>query len=58
MAALALELCCTLMTDRKSHKNIGLIVRAKVLPEALALVRSSLLQGHALQVSFFKVLYK
>ncbi|CAA7404605.1 unnamed protein product [Spirodela intermedia] len=49
MAALALELCCTLMTDRKSHKNIGSIVRTKVLPQALALVRSSLLQGQALQ---------
>ncbi|XP_078432582.1 cullin-associated and neddylation dissociated [Wolffia australiana] len=48
MAALSLELCCTLMTDRKPH-NIGLIVRNEVLPQALALVRSSLLQGQALQ---------
>lgn len=58
MAALALELCCTLMTDRKSHKNIGSIVRTKVLPQALALVRSSLLQGQALQVSFFWKVYE
>lgn len=49
MTALALELCCTLMTDRKSTQNVGLTVRHKVLPQALILVRSSLLQGHALQ---------
>lgn len=48
MTALALELCCTLMTDRRSSPNVGLTVRDKVLPEALTLVRSSLLQGQAL----------
>ncbi|KAK4476806.1 hypothetical protein RD792_015966 [Penstemon davidsonii] len=48
MAALALELCCTLMADRRSGPNVGLTVRNRVLPQALALVRSSLLQGHAL----------
>lgn len=50
MTALALELCCTLMADRKSNQNVGLTVRQKVLPQALILVRSSLLQGQALQV--------
>ncbi|KAK8959556.1 Cullin-associated NEDD8-dissociated protein 1 [Platanthera guangdongensis] len=49
MTALALELCCTLMTDRKSCESVGLTVRQKVLPQALILIRSSLLQGHALQ---------
>lgn len=50
MTALALELCCTLMTDRSSTPNIGSTVRDRVLPQALTLVRSSLLQGHALTV--------
>lgn len=49
MTALALELCCTLMTDRKSSESVGLTVRQKVLPQALILIRSSLLQGQALQ---------
>lgn len=49
MTALALELCCTLMTDRKSRESVGLTVRQKVLPQALVLIRSSLLQGQALQ---------
>lgn len=48
MAALALELCCTLMADRRSSQNVGSTVRNKVLPQALTLVRSSLLQGQAL----------
>ncbi|VAI27269.1 unnamed protein product [Triticum turgidum subsp. durum] len=49
MAALALELCCTIMVDRRSIKNVGLAVRHKVLPQALILIRSALLQGQALQ---------
>ncbi|CAI9101498.1 OLC1v1038835C1 [Oldenlandia corymbosa var. corymbosa] len=49
MAALALELCCTLMSDKRSSPNVGSTVRNKVLPQALTLVRSSLLQGQALQ---------
>ncbi|XP_020253052.1 cullin-associated NEDD8-dissociated protein 1 isoform X3 [Asparagus officinalis] len=49
MAALALELCCTIMTDKKSSQTVGLTVRHKVLPQALLLIRSSLLQGQALQ---------
>ncbi|OAY62667.1 Cullin-associated NEDD8-dissociated protein 1 [Ananas comosus] len=49
MTALALELCCTMMTDKKSSQNVGLTVRYKVLPQALVLIRSSLLQGQALQ---------
>ncbi|OVA11021.1 TATA-binding protein interacting (TIP20) [Macleaya cordata] len=58
MTALALVLCCTLMTDRKSSPNVGLTVRNKVLPQALTLLRSSLLQGHALLAlqSFFAAL--
>ncbi|XP_048426960.1 cullin-associated NEDD8-dissociated protein 1 isoform X3 [Pyrus x bretschneideri] len=47
MTALALELCCTLMADRSSPV-VGLAVRSKVLPQALTLIRSSLLQGQAL----------
>lgn len=50
MTALALELCCTIMVDRKSIQNVGLAVRNKVLPQALVLIRSALLQGQALQV--------
>ncbi|KAE8767813.1 Cullin-associated NEDD8-dissociated protein 1 [Hordeum vulgare] len=37
------------MVDRRSIKNVGLGVRHKVLPQALILIRSSLLQGQALQ---------
>ncbi|XP_031392996.1 cullin-associated NEDD8-dissociated protein 1 [Punica granatum] len=48
MTALALELCCTLMADKRSSKNIGMAVTNKVLPQALTLVKSSLLQGQAL----------
>lgn len=50
MTALALELCCALMSDRRSNPNVGLTVRNKVLPQALTLVKSSLLQGQALTV--------
>ncbi|KAG7031344.1 Cullin-associated NEDD8-dissociated protein 1, partial [Cucurbita argyrosperma subsp. argyrosperma] len=55
MTALALELCCTLMGDRRSSPSIGLAVRNKVLPQALLLIKSALLQGHALMAlqSFF-----
>lgn len=58
MTALALELCCTLMSDRRSNPNVGLTVRNKVLPQALTLVKSSLLQGQALTAlqSFFATL--
>ncbi|KAG5068422.1 hypothetical protein JHK85_000799 [Glycine max] len=48
MIALALELCCTLMGDKRSNQSIGLAVRNKVLPQALTLIKSSLLQGQAL----------
>ncbi|PWA68393.1 Armadillo-like helical [Artemisia annua] len=48
MTALALELCCTLMSDRRSGPTVGMTVRNKVLPQTLALVKSSLLQGQAL----------
>uniref|UniRef100_A0A2N9FPE5 HTH three-helical bundle domain-containing protein n=1 Tax=Fagus sylvatica TaxID=28930 RepID=A0A2N9FPE5_FAGSY len=58
MTALALELCCTLMADRMSSPNVGLAVRNKVLPQALTLIKSSLLQGQALLAlqSFFAAL--
>jgi len=52
MTALALELCCTMMDDQNRHRNVGAVVRDRVLPQALVLVRSSLLQGQALQASF------
>ncbi|PIA55279.1 hypothetical protein AQUCO_00800179v1 [Aquilegia coerulea] len=48
MTALALVLCYTLMSDKRSSPNVGLTVRYKVLPQALTLIRSSLLQGQAL----------
>jgi len=50
MTALTLELCCTMMVDKKHHSNAGAAVRERVLPQALVLVKSSLLQGQALQV--------
>lgn len=52
MTALALELCCTLMTGKSCSENISLAVRNKVLPQALTLVKSPLLQGQALLVNF------
>ncbi|GLT90694.1 hypothetical protein SLE2022_086150 [Rubroshorea leprosula] len=48
MTALALELCCTLMADKRSSPIIGSAVRHIVLPQALTLIKSPLLQGHAL----------
>ncbi|KAB2596685.1 cullin-associated NEDD8-dissociated protein 1-like [Pyrus ussuriensis x Pyrus communis] len=59
MTALALELCCTLMVDRSSPV-VGLALRSKVLPQALMLIRSSLLQGQALsalQKNFASLVY-
>ena len=50
MTALALELCCTMMVDKQHHANAGTAVRERVLPQALILVKSPLLQGQALQV--------
>lgn len=60
MTALALELCCTMMVDRKHHTDVDSTVAGKVLPQALVLVRSSLLQGQALQAlqSFFAALVR
>lgn len=60
MTALALELCCTMMVDRKHHTDVDSTVAGKVLPQALILVRSSLLQGQALQAlqSFFAALVR
>ncbi|KAL4293252.1 hypothetical protein AHAS_Ahas18G0109500 [Arachis hypogaea] len=48
MTTLALELYCTLMSDKRSSPSVGLAVRNKVLPQALTLIKSSLLQGQAL----------
>ncbi|KAL3643794.1 Cullin-associated NEDD8-dissociated protein 1 [Castilleja foliolosa] len=58
MAALALELCCTLMADKRSGPNVALTVRNKVLPQALNLITSPLLQGQALMAlqNFFGAL--
>ncbi|XP_048421360.1 cullin-associated NEDD8-dissociated protein 1-like isoform X1 [Pyrus x bretschneideri] len=59
MTALALELCCTLMVDRSSPV-VGLALRSKVLPQALPLIRSSLVQGlalSALQKNFASLVY-
>ncbi|KAG5411613.1 hypothetical protein IGI04_007932 [Brassica rapa subsp. trilocularis] len=58
MTALALELCCTLMTGKSCSENISLAVRNKVLPQALTLVKSPLLQGQALLAlqGFFEAL--
>lgn len=50
MTALALELCCTMMLDKQHHAAAGAAVGGKVLPQALILVKSPLLQGQALQV--------
>ncbi|CAM0946643.1 unnamed protein product [Alopecurus aequalis] len=50
MAALALELCCTVLANKKCTQNVSLAVRSKVLPQALILIRSPLLQGQPLQV--------
>eukprot|EP00250_Pteridium_aquilinum_P018481 c24109_g1_i1 orf=324-4016(+) len=60
MTALALELCCTMMGDQKHHTSLDSTVAGKVLPQALILVRSSLLQGQALQAlqSFFAALVR
>lgn len=55
MTALALELCCTLMADKRSGQKVGLAVTNKVLPQALMLIKSSLLQGQALQVFFMQM---
>lgn len=50
MTASALELCCTIMNDKLYYAKAGPAVRERVLPQALNLVKSSLLQGQALQV--------
>ncbi|KAL4375055.1 hypothetical protein AHAS_Ahas05G0243500 [Arachis hypogaea] len=60
MTALALELCCTLMSDKRSSPSAGLAVRNKVLPQALTLIKSSLLQEQvllALQNFFAALVY-
>eukprot|EP00246_Nothoceros_aenigmaticus_P008850 TRINITY_DN2398_c0_g2_i1.p1 TRINITY_DN2398_c0_g2~~TRINITY_DN2398_c0_g2_i1.p1 ORF type:complete len:1034 (-),score=241.13 TRINITY_DN2398_c0_g2_i1:61-2811(-) len=49
MTASALELCCTIMNDKLYYAKAGPAVRERVLPQALNLVKSSLLQGQALQ---------
>ncbi|KAL6582050.1 Cullin-associated NEDD8-dissociated protein 1 [Orobanche minor] len=60
MTALALELCCTLMLDERSSPSVGPTVRIMILPRAVTLVKSSLLQGQALQAfqEFFAVLVR
>lgn len=56
MTALALELCCTLMDGGRAKSNIGSAVKTKVLPQALALIKSSLLHGHALLVCLMEII--
>ncbi|KAG0481315.1 hypothetical protein HPP92_011830 [Vanilla planifolia] len=55
MTALALELCCTWMTNKQSSESVGLIVRQKALPQALMLIRSSLLLGVKEKTSLTKL---
>lgn len=45
-----------MMVDKKHHSNAGAAVRERVLPQALVLVKSSLLQGQALQVILLTIL--
>ncbi|KAL6575698.1 Cullin-associated NEDD8-dissociated protein 1 [Orobanche hederae] len=49
MTALALELYCTLMLGERSRPSVGPTVRIMILPRAMTLVKSSLLQRQALQ---------
>jgi cullin-associated NEDD8-dissociated protein 1 len=51
MTALALELCCPMMVDKQHHVNVGMSMHECVLPQTIVLVKSSLLQGQALQVT-------
>jgi cullin-associated NEDD8-dissociated protein 1 len=51
MTALALELCCPMMVDKQHHANVGMSMHERVLPQTIVLVKSSLLQGQALQVT-------
>ncbi|GJP34416.1 hypothetical protein CLOM_g18863 [Closterium sp. NIES-68] len=57
LAALALQLCCSVTKQAPPASAAAAAVAAKVLPQALALVRSPLLQGQALQTlqEFFAV---
>ncbi|CAI7847637.1 unnamed protein product, partial [Closterium sp. NIES-53] len=50
LAALALQLCCSVTRQAPPGSAAAAAVSSKVLPQALALVRSPLLQGQALQV--------
>ncbi|CAK9190828.1 unnamed protein product [Sphagnum troendelagicum] len=58
MTALALELCCPMMVDKQHHANVGMSMREHALPQTLIIVKSSLLQGQALQMlqGFFAAL--
>ncbi|KAJ7551601.1 hypothetical protein O6H91_06G021400 [Diphasiastrum complanatum] len=56
MTALALELCCTMMKDKRHHSYAGVVVKERVLPQALVLVKSPLLQGQALQTQLLSLL--
>ncbi|CAI5988630.1 unnamed protein product [Closterium sp. NIES-64] len=57
LAALALQLCCSVTRQAPPGSAAAAAVASKVLPQALALVRSPLLQGQALQAlqEFFAV---
>ncbi|KAK1378679.1 hypothetical protein POM88_025423 [Heracleum sosnowskyi] len=58
VAALALNLCSTMLADRNSTTKVGLTVRNKVFSQVITLVRRSLLQEQVLMAmqSFFAVL--
>ncbi|KAL6547795.1 Cullin-associated NEDD8-dissociated protein 1 [Orobanche hederae] len=60
MTALALELCCTLMLGEMLSPSGRPTVRIMILPRAMTLVKSLLLQGQALQAlqEFFAVLVR
>ncbi|CAI5478422.1 unnamed protein product [Closterium sp. Yama58-4] len=57
LAALALQLCCSVTRQAAPGSAAAAALSSKVLPQALALVRSPLLQGQALQAlqDFFAV---
>eukprot|EP00850_Spirogloea_muscicola_P001276 SM000004S15146 [mRNA] locus=s4:1584727:1593967:+ [translate_table: standard] len=50
MTALVLELCCTMIADSEKHADCGSLICEKVLPQVLVVLKSSLLQGQALQM--------
>ena len=54
LAASALHLCCAILAHKTAGTDAVAVMTLKVLPQALLLVRSPLLQGSALQVSAWR----